>query len=99
MDDTRVDLQLDQSVVDASRTPVSVSVSPQVAHQQVSPSTRRLNLTAEQNQSSTFEDSMSHIYETSEEPLESSEPMDAVAGPSGTSSMTIGASNEAGGNI
>lgn len=92
MDDTRVDLQLDQSVVDASRTPVSLIVSPQVVHQEVSPSTQRLGLSSDQNQSSAADAPIIEINLAFDAPDESSEPMDAVAGPSGSSNMTIDAS-------
>lgn len=95
MDDTRVDLQLDQSVVDASRSAVAANVSPQVAHQQVSPSSQRLNLSTEQ----TFTADVPVLeinlaFDTSDTPDESSVQMDAVAGPSGSSSMAIEADAE-----
>lgn len=101
MDDTRVDLQLDQSVVDGSRTPVAILVSPQVGHQEVSPSNQRIIVSSDQTQSSAgvapvIEIDM--VFDTSDAPDESSEQMDAVAGPSGSSNMPIDMSNDPEGN-
>lgn len=96
MDDTRVDLELDQSVVEASRLPATVSVSPQVAHQEVSPSSQRHNPLSDQPNIPTIEIDLA--FDNSDAPDESSEPMDAVAGPSGSSNVTSDALHDSEGD-
>lgn len=92
LDDTRVDLQLDQSVSDVSRMPAA-NTSPLVVHQQVSPSTQR-QAPSDQHQSAAAADAavLEIQLDTTDAPDESPEQTDEVAGPSGSSSMAVDAS-------